>query len=258
MATITKAPREKLTLRDTTDLLIAVNQYIEDHVDEIELNGGALPDDLAAMLDEIVAGQMDKVDAIAAKLDEFSGYASAAKATKDRAARRQRVWENAAASLRAYAFLQVVRVNGGPHGFIKGKSSTLRIQRNGQPSTDLTIPKDGERSIAIVPSHQAVLLAAVAANQPLARFVTVERVAHLDKKALGAAYEARRAQLEDESSLLGESDIPESTRQMLDAEPNPEDVAGALADLRARYVADNLRAEFPGVRCERGQHLRID
>jgi hypothetical protein len=246
-----------LTLRDTTDLLIAVNQYIEEHVDEIELNGGALPDDLAALLDEIVAGQMDRVDAIAAKLDELSGYAAGAKATKDRAARRQKVWENAIAAIKNYAFREVSRVNGGPHGFIKGKSSTLRIQRNGQPSTDLTVPKDGERSITIVPSHQAVLLAAVAANQPMSRFITVERVAHLDKKALGAAYEARRAQLEDESSLLGESDIPESMRQSLGAEPNPEDVAGVLADLRARYVNDNLRAEFPGVACERGFHVRI-
>jgi hypothetical protein len=254
----TKTSREKLTLRDATDLLIAVNQWIEDNVDALELSGGALPDDLAAMLDEITAGQMDRVDAIAFKLDELSGYAAGAKATKDRAARRQKVWENSIAAIKLYAYREVERVNGGPHGFIKGKSSTLRIQRNGQPSTDLMIPKDSERSISIVPSHQAALLAAVVSNGPLAKFVTIERVAHLDKKALGAAYEARRAQLEDESSLLVESDIPESTRQMLGAEPNPEDVAGALADVRARYVFDNLRAEFPGVRCERGQHLRID
>src|SRR4051812_17372682 len=113
----TKAPKEKLTLRDSVDLLAMLQAAIEEHVDEIELNEGALPDWMAHLLDEVDAALMERVDALAKVIDDFEGFASSAKATKDRAARRQKVWENAIKSMKSYAMLQVQRVGGG---FVRG------------------------------------------------------------------------------------------------------------------------------------------
>lgn len=271
MPATTKA-RETLTLRDGTDLYVAVNRYVEDHIDEIELNGGALPDDMAAMFDEIDAAIADRVDALAAKIDEFTGYATAAKATEDRAARRRRVHENTIKAMKAYGLAQVER-SGADR--LRGTVATLRIQTNSAPSTELTAPPD---------AHQDLLLGLYDAEQyrqdelrvgretnveppieaarphPLARFITVQRVATLDKKALAAAYEARARELDDEAQLLGESDIPEDVREAIGPADRcgQEAIDATLAHIRADYIARALAAEFPGVRCTRGHHLRID
>lgn len=253
-ATAAPKPRAKLTLRDTTDLSLALDRYIDDHIDELELNGGALPDDLAQLFDEIQGAQMERVDAIAAKIDDLGDLADMAKARKDREARRERIYANTQAAIKAYALREVERLSGPAAGnFIKGRERKLRLQNNSGPSTDLKVPIDREYSIKVITSHQAVLLGAVAAGGPLAKYITLQQIATLDKKAVASAYEVRRTQLEDEASLLGEGDIPERG-----AEPNPEDVAGVVADLRAKYVATQLAAEFPGVIVSRGYHLRID
>lgn len=246
-AAATKAPkmRERLTLRDVTDLLLLVGDYVETHVDELELNGGALPDDLAQLLDEIEAATADRVDAIAAKIDEFVGYATTAKATEDRAARRRRVWENATKALKAYALRQVERHGGTP---LKGAAATLRLQRNGAPSVEVRFTDEQLLDLASVETH------------PLARFLTVQRVAKLDSRALGAAYEARRAELEGEAELIGESDVAGLADDVNAAEGavSSGELERRVSEARDLYVADHLAAEFPGVACVRGHHLRID
>lgn len=237
MNTATKAPkvRDALTLRDTTDLLLAVDAYIEQHIDELELNGGVLPDDLAAMLDEVIAAREAKAEAIVFKLDQFGGFASSAKATKDRAARREKVWNNTIAALKAYALREVER-NGGEK--IKAPSATLRIQVNGQPSTEIAF--DNEQLLAF----------ADAGAGPLVSYITVKRVASVDSKALAAAYEARRVQLLDEAQTYDTLIEPD--------EPEFEESWKTVLQLRASHVAEGLAAEFPGVKCTRGFHLRID
>jgi polyhydroxyalkanoate synthesis regulator phasin len=266
-----KAPKEKLTLRDTTDLLAELNRYIEEHIDELELNGGALPDDLAAMLDEIEAAQMDRVDAIAAKVDELTGYAATAKATQDRAARRRKVYENTIAAIKAYALREVQRVCHGPAGFVRGKLATLRIQRNSAAAVAL--------AGATTPEAEQTLLADLFDLEdphPLHPYLRAETVYTLDRKALGAAYEARRAELEADVAQLAESDIPEDTRAEMEQrrddllaasapdlreainDEHDRAIEARLADMRARYIADTLATEFPGVSCVRGIHLRID
>jgi hypothetical protein len=264
-----KAPREKLTLRDSSDLLLAVGQWVEDNIDTLELNGGALPDDLAVLLDEIIASRVERAEAIVHKLDEFTGYATSAKATKDRAARRQKVWENTIAALKAYAQREIERGGGEP---IKAPSATLRLQRNGQPAVEcrfdnaqlcdfydaqeLTTREDGGLRVA---------------NHPLARFLSVERVATLDRKALGAAYEARREELDVEARATVSAwgivaDVPDEMLHAAARALSPDafvvDDAVVVETARRLYVANHaqaaLAAEFPGVTCVRGSHLRID
>jgi len=248
MTATAKAPkvREKLTMHEAVDLWRALQLAVEDHVDEIELNGGALPDWMAAMFDEVQLAMADRADALAFVIDEMKGNATAAKATKDRAARRQSVWENVVESVKAYALREVERSG---EDRIRGTTSVLRIQKNSAPSTDLWAQAD---------AHQDILLAAYDTAGALSRFITVARIATLDKKALGAAYEARREQLVAETPLLAESDIPDDVRARYGEPLSAEQIAAELERMRVQYIADNLAFEFPGVRCIRGHHLRID
>lgn len=247
MSTATaKKPRERLTLRDTSDLMLDLNRYIEDHVDELELNGGALPDDLAALLDEIEASRAERADAIAYKVDEFTGYATTAKATKDRAARRQKVWENAIAALKAYALRQLERAGGDP---IRGAIAVLRIQTNSAPATECRFDNEQLLAFADASIETAPLMGGITRYEPhpLARFLTVQRMAVLDKKALGAAYEARREELALMEALeLSVDGGPESKKDP------------TVAEQAAIRIDQILAAEFPGVTVTRGHHLRID
>lgn len=254
--------KERLTLRDTVDLLSLLQNAIEDHVDEIELNEGALPDWLALMLDEVDAALMERVDALAKVIDDFEGFASSAKATKDRAARRQKVWENTVKSMKAYGMLQVQRVGGG---FVRGKSATLRIQNNSAPSTFVDLAN--EQLLEICDEDARNLLAPAKPDykaHPLSRFVSVTRVAVVDKKALAVAYEARGDELVRESELLGESDLPDEAQQSIALNDDGDETRhqqladAAIAGMRRNYVTECLASEFPGVSVVRGQHLRID
>jgi hypothetical protein len=235
MSAATKAPPAKLTLRDSTDLMLLVDQWVEDHVDELELNGGALPEDLAAILDEIKAGREERAEAIVWKLDQFAGNSSSAKATKDRAARRQKVWDNATAALKAYALRELEREGGTK---IKAPSATLRIQSNSSPTVDVRF--DNEQMLTFID----------AGAHPLAKYLVVARVVSIDKKALGAAYEARRAELIDESQQYDTLIHPD--------EPGYEEAWKEVLELRTHHVEQALATEFPGVSCVRGHHLRID
>lgn len=240
-ATKEKKPREKLTMHEAVDLLRALNVAVEDHVDEIELNGGALPDWMASMFDEVYASMADRADALAYVIDEMKGSAAASKATKDRAGRRERVWSNVVESIKAYA-LREVQASGEDR--IKGTTCVLRIQNNSQPSTTCTLTPE-----QLVEAHDQ--------SGPLERFITVARVATLDTRALAVAYEARYADLVTESQLIGESDIEEAWVET--GEPRtPDETAQVLDQMRTIYIRDNLAAEFPGVTVVRGIHLRID
>jgi hypothetical protein len=250
-------PKEKLTLRDATDLSILVSTYIEDHVDEIELNGGALPDDLAKLLDEIDAATAERVDAVVFKIEEFTANAAAAKAIADHATRRRKVHDNAAKALKAYAFYQVQR-SGGTR--LEGTASVLRIQNNGQASTECSLTPD-----ELLTAHDQACGAIYEPEHPLAKFIKVARVASLDMKALVAAYDARRDELAAEAEFLGEADISdEDAIAIADFGANTKGgteqqaVVDVLATMRANYIRHHLAAEFPGVTSVRGQHLRID
>ena len=246
-------PEPRLTLRDTTDLFLAINRWVEEHIDELELNGGALPDDLAALLDQVDAAQHERADAIAAKLDEFTGFVATARATKDRAARRQRVWENTISAIKAYVLRELDRLGVDR---IRGATAVLRAQRNGQPSVechvdgaDLLLLADGNPAR---PDHERLL-----------PYLAVQRTARIDTKKLAVAFEHRRTELEREVELLGESDIPDQYASRLEelvghGVSRRHAIASILDEMRAQYIAHALDAEFPFVSCVRGVHLRVD
>lgn len=234
-----KEPKPRLSLHESVELLRLLDQAVEDNIDEIELNGGALPDWMSAMFDEVGAAMADRADAIAAVVDEMKGNASSAKATKDRAARREKVWGNVVESIKRYVARELERNGDEP---IKGTSTTLRFQRNSSPSTKLVMPEDVQPVF--------LLHAADEGTGPLARFITVQRIATLDTKALADAYEARAAVFSDEAAMLDARDLPQDV--------TPTNVAAAIAAMRADHVQRALASEFPGVSCVRGRHVRID
>jgi hypothetical protein len=241
----TKPQAPKLTLRDTTELELLLDQWIEEHIDEVELGGGALPDDLAQLLDEVQASRAERADAIAAKVDRLTGDATAAKATKDRAARRERVATNAMKAIKAYAMREVQRLGGEP---IRGTACVLRMQKNGgKPAVEVRFENEQ-------------LLAFKDTNTTLSRFITIDRVARLDSDAIAVAYLARQTELEQEVELLGESDIPEEALDALgpDDPTRREAIPHVLQLMRSKYIARTLADEFPGVTVTRGFHLRID
>lgn len=257
MSTATaKKPRERLSLHESVELLRLLDQAVEDNIDEIELNGGALPDWMASMFDEVAAAMVDRADAIAAVVDEMKGNVSSAKATKDRAARREKVWGNVIDSIKRYVAREIERNGGEP---IRGTASVLRLQRNSQASTELTMPEQQATDYLLYCADQVDHSGNH--TNPLARFIVVERMASLNKKALSDAYEARAAELESEAELLGESDVPDDVIAGLHGSgtpADPDDIAQEITRMRADYVQRALSAEFPGVRCIRGSHVRID
>lgn len=253
MATSAKE-KPRLTLRDTTDLFLELDRYLDEHVDEIEMNGGALPDDLAALLDEIALAHKNRVDALAAKLDEFAGLAATAKATKDRAARREKVWTNTAAAIKKYVLHELERLAVDR---IIGATAVLRRQINSAPAVECTLTP--EQLMDICDDDEP---------HPLVPYLTVKREAVLDRKALAVAYLARREQLEAETPLLDESALTTlEWAQVADfgaradgatAHDEAEAVQWILEQKRRAYIADNLAAEFPGITVTRGYHVRID
>lgn len=243
----TKAPAPKLTLKDTTDLELLVDRWIEDHIDEVEINDGALPDDLAQLLDEVQASRAERADAIAFKLDRLAGDVMTAKATKDRAARRERVAANVIKAIKAYAKREVERGGGGP---IKGTACVLRIQINGgKPAVDVRFENEQLLAFADSSAPRSANLADVIHYQPhpLARFIVVQRVAQVDTDRLALAYAARR----DELALM------EALELSVDGGPESKNDL-TVAEQAAIRIDQILAAEFPGITVSRGTHLRVD
>lgn len=250
-----KKGRERLTLRDSVDLYALINQWVEDNIDEVEFNEGALPDDLARLLDEVDASVAERVDGFAFKVDEFIGKAATAKATKDRSARREKVYANIIKSMKAYGFAQVQRNNGEP---LKGITASLRIQRNGgNASVECSLTPE-----QLIDATDCRLAVPAIQTHPLARFLSASVTVSLNKELLAAAYETRAEALADEALLIGESDIEALFTDPDDAAraalATPEDTERLLEQMRHVYVTAALATEFPGITCTRGSHLRID
>lgn len=247
--------RDRLTLRDSVDLYALINQWVEDNIDEVEFNEGALPDDLARLLDEVDASVAERVDGFAFKVDEFIGKAATAKATKDRAARREKVYANIIKSMKAYGFAQVQRNNGEP---LKGITASLRIQRNGgNASVECSLTQE-----QLLDATDCHLVGPAISEHPLGQFLTATVEVTLNKELLAYHYEARAAVLASEARLIGESDIEAEFTDPDDAAraalATPEEIERLLEQMRRVYVTAALATEFPGITCTRGSHLRID
>ncbi len=91
-----------VTLHDRAHSIAILTEWEHEHYDVILANDGALPDELAALLDDAEVEFTQKVTAVRAKIEELDASADAAKATKDRLAQREKVFRNAAKGLKRY------------------------------------------------------------------------------------------------------------------------------------------------------------
>ena len=252
-----------VTLAERADALATVNDWIAEHADEVLLNGGALPPELEQLLDEAEGDFRTKVERVAFKRRELQGHRDRAKAEQDYYAQRARMWGNADESLRSY--LQRAMKRAGETS-VKTALATVWLQAS-PPS--LRHQYDDELLLKIHDSdlsgHDLQL-----GNHPLARFVSVRRVASLDSRAVLAAYQAREAELQAEAATLELTDV-EATAIAFDAhgaavardlgfdgvEPAiDEALDDALATKRTLHVEEGLAAAFPGVTVTRLNHVR--
>lgn len=263
-----KAATPRPTLLDRVDALAIVDQFIAEHGDEILANGGALSPALAELLDTAEGEFADKLAAIDVKQRLLRGDEASNKAVAAAFTQKAKVTANARDEVMAWAHRGMVAA-GREH--VQTPHVNARIQ-NSPASLDHAY--DAAQLLAIADSEPAENGEA----HPLARFLTVQRAAVLDGRALLAAYLAREAALRDEANDVTE--VNAATRaaitRALDEEVEAMDAAGEerptveqyeteraarcaqwLRLWREGYVRDTLAAEFPGVRVARGTHLRF-
>lgn len=123
--------RSNLTLYAAVDALGIIDEWIEEHLDEILANGGELPPALAELIDQATAQLEGKVEKVALKVREILATAAAVKAEADRLAQRHKTLENTATALKAYLKLQLERAKVAK---VEGQLATVALQRNSTPS----------------------------------------------------------------------------------------------------------------------------
>jgi hypothetical protein len=126
-------------LYETAEALLIVEQWIDEHADELLASGGELPPALAELIDQATAQLEGKVEKVALKVRELEATAGAVKLEADRLAQRAKTFTNAAAALKAYLKVQLERTNVMK---VEGKLATVALQKNSQPSVSLTVPLD--------------------------------------------------------------------------------------------------------------------
>lgn len=258
MATATTPARghphtPSVSLYERATALATIDVWIEEHADEIVANGGELTPELAQLLEQAEGDLATKLERVTLKVREFVTNAEIAKGTKQAISaqaaamlQRERMWENAAKSLKKYAGMCLEAANLST---IKTTLGAVRIQKN--PET-LTHTHTSETLLAI---HDT-------AGKPhaLLPYLTVTRSATLDTKALLAAMQAREAELIEEATSV-EANFDDATcrrlEQIDDTAAFSAEYDKALAAQRATHVATELQREFPGCMIGRSSHVRI-
>lgn len=276
MATTTKPAARgvtlgQVTLHELTEEYRVLGDWIEEHADEILVNGGVPTpalEELLAALDGDFETKLGRLILVCREFATNAGVAEGAKkavnAESARLLQKQQMWENAEKSLRRYAQRQMEAV-----GRLKVKTTlaTVWVQENqpklahGFDNAALVAIHDAEERDALADFGNPTPTEPPPPPHPLARFVTVQRVATLDEAALLMAYEARRVELEADVEPMGPSDLPADVAEQIDwIEDTAEREtakARAVEQFRARYVRERLDAEFPGITVTRSASLRI-
>lgn len=91
-----------VALYDRTAALLQIDAWIEESAAEIAANEGALPDELAALLDEAEGAWEEKVERVALYVNSLGATADAIKTEENRLRERRKAHENAAKRLKAY------------------------------------------------------------------------------------------------------------------------------------------------------------
>lgn len=176
-----------ITLYERTEALNIVAAFIEEHADVIAENGGTLPDELAALLDD-AEGEFDsKVEHVALFIRSLGHTADAIKAEEDRLSARRKAIANAAASLTNYLHAHLA---GAGKTQVKGVLATVAIQQS-PPSVTSSLDECGLRNLAqhapsfvkIIPEQVALdkdaVKRAYAAGDALPEGIAVTRGTHL-------------------------------------------------------------------------------
>lgn len=114
-----------LKLYESRAQIDSVNTWIADHPDELLANGGALPPDLAQLLDAAEGAFEQKAERVALKVRELIVEADAIQAEKDRLAQREKATRHAAESLKKYLKRHMEAVGLAT---VKGTYATIVIQ----------------------------------------------------------------------------------------------------------------------------------
>lgn len=178
------------TLRDLTDDLLQVEQWVDEHADEILVNGGALPPHLAELLDGAEGAFRVKVERIGSYILELAARESALRVERERLAQRVTVTANLIAGLKSLlkAWLTVAQVPS-----VKGMLLSVRVQANSQPT--VVVPSGSYAPNAMGEPPCAVNVLRYVPEQTIAGHYVYDRT-----KVLAAA-EAYRADPEHAPAL---------------------------------------------------------
>lgn len=120
------------------DAWIAVNG------EEIAANGGALPDEIAQMLDEAHMAFDEKCESVALFVRSVRASAKMCKDEKDRLARKEKAYENAADALESYLLTQM---QAAGKELVKRPLATLAITQS-PPSVTSSLDEAALRNVA--------------------------------------------------------------------------------------------------------------
>lgn len=119
-----------LKLYEHADAIQVVEDWILEHDEEIRAAGGALPDELAQLLEGAQLGFREKVEGVALVILGMKATAAAIKEEEARLAARRKHFDNAAAGLTNYLHAQLERAGERK---VEGLRATVAIQ-NSPPS----------------------------------------------------------------------------------------------------------------------------
>lgn len=121
-----------------TEALHILDAWISEHADEIAANGGALPEELQALLDDADGAFEQKVESVALYVKSLRHSANAAREESNRLAMRARSYTNAADALESY--LQRCMESAGKSA-VKGALASVTIQRSSPSVTSTLTPE---------------------------------------------------------------------------------------------------------------------
>lgn len=116
-----------LRLYEITDQLDVVRDWLYEHDEEIRAAEGAIPDELAALLNEVEGDFKSKAENVALFVRELIANSKAVKEERDRLDAKAKHYERSAESLKAYLKLNMERADIPK---VEGKLVSVRLQKN--------------------------------------------------------------------------------------------------------------------------------
>jgi hypothetical protein len=133
-----KAMTATLKLYETVDALNVVREWIYENDEAIRAAEGALPDELAALLDTAEIDFKGKAENVALFIRELIANAKAVREERDRLDSRVKHYERAAESLKAYLKINMELADVPK---VEGKLVTVRLQKS-PPAVKVLLDQD--------------------------------------------------------------------------------------------------------------------